>query len=82
MSAAGSCFVIYPDRDYLTLFGTYASGRNVIGRCRNHRRFITAGQLRRKKCLRKQCRHLARFENHPYWISRAKRRMRKNGEKR
>lgn len=73
----GSCFVIYPERRYRTLYGTFAAGRNVIGHCRYHRRFVTAGQIRRKKCLWKQCRHLLKFENHPYWINRSKRRRRK-----
>lgn len=82
MKGSGSCFVIYPDGRYLTLYGTFAAGRNIIGHCRHHRRFVTAGQIRRKKCLQKECRHLMRFENHPYWVNRAKRRTQKYGKKR
>ena len=42
------------------------SRENCVGFCRLHRCYITANQVKRRKCLKKQCGALRRL-NHPYW---------------
>ena len=53
------------------------SKAKCVGYCRYHKCNITAKQMKRRKCLKKQCGALARLP-HPYWESReAKRKLRK-----
>lgn len=66
-----------------TLYGTplrKTDMRNVVGYCRKHRGYITANQIRRKECLKKQCHYLERVEN-PFWEEREKKKAEKKRRK-
>lgn len=62
------------------LFNTHSN--NVAAYCRYHRCGMTVKQMRCKNCLGKQCRHLAKNDEHPYWrqreVMKQKRKDRKN----
>lgn len=52
-----------------TLFGKHADISQVVGYCRYHKCGVTVEQLKKKKCLDKQCGALAKYE-HRYWKQR------------
>lgn len=71
------------EKQDVTLYGTplsQADRRNVVGLCRRHGGYITINQLRRKECLKKQCKYLDRVDN-PYWEERAAKRAAKKAKK-
>ena len=71
------------EKQDVTLYGTTLSQvdrRNVVGFCRRHGGYITINQLRRKECLKKQCKYLDRVDN-PYWEERAAKRAAKKAKK-
>ena len=55
---------------------------NCCAYCKLHHCSMTVKQMRMKECLQKQCWHLDKNEDHPYWRQRAvvkeKRKARKN----
>jgi hypothetical protein len=51
------------------LYGTYA--KNPCAYCRLKRVSLTVKQLKRKECLRKQCKWLSKYK-HEYWDEREK----------
>ena len=53
-----------------SLYGTEITEKNCVGYCKKHCGHITCKQLKRKKCLKKQCRHLERY-SHAFWEQRA-----------
>lgn len=57
------------------LFGSYSN--NVAGYCTFHCKHVTVKQIRTKECLRKQCHHLMKNEEHQYWTQRAIEKQRK-----
>lgn len=50
------------------LFNTRSD--NVAAYCKYHRCGMTVKQMRCKNCLGKQCRHLVKNDEHPYWRQR------------
>jgi hypothetical protein len=50
------------------LFNTCSN--NVVGYCRYHHASMTVKQMKCKNCLQKECRHLVKNEEHPYWRQR------------
>ena len=44
---------------------------NCCADCKLHKCSMTVKQMRMKECLRKQCWHLEKNENHQYWRQRA-----------
>ena len=63
-----------------TLYNGYSN--NCCAYCKLHRCGMTVKQMKKKECLKKQCRHLLKNEEHPIWIQRLRikelRKMRKN----
>ena len=61
------------------LYGTCSD--NVAAYCKLHGRCMTVKQMRCKNCLQKECWHLEKNEDHPYWkqreIMKQKRKARK-----
>ena len=57
-------------REYKTFYGS--TSKNSCAYCWKHHKALTPTQLRRRKCLERQCDALCRCE-HPYWIQREKR---------
>ena len=54
----------------------------VIGYCHLHKCRITVRQMKARQCLQKQCGRLQRYEEHPYWVQRAKQKAEKKERKR
>jgi hypothetical protein len=54
---------------------------NACGYCHLHRVTLSVKQLRGRECLRKQCRHLVPWKQHPYWEQRAREKERKEQRK-
>lgn len=44
---------------------------NCAGYCKRHHVGLTVKQLKQRECLKKQCRHFERKEDHMYWTQRA-----------
>ena len=45
---------------------------NCCAYCKYHNCGMTAKQMRKKECLKKQCWHLIKNEDHPYWNQRTR----------
>lgn len=64
-----------------SLYNTQISDHHAVGYCKRHHCHLSATQLKRKECLKKQCNHLDKCE-HEYWrqreIIKQKRLERKN----
>ena len=50
------------------LFNTYSN--NCCAYCKLHKCSMTAKQMKKKECLKKQCWHLVKNEGHQYWLQR------------
>lgn len=61
-----------------TLFGGYSD--NCCAFCELHGRPMTVKQMKKKECLKKQCYHLRKNEEHSIWQQRDS--MRKTRKKR
>lgn len=42
----------------------------AVGYCKYHHCGVTAKQIKCKNCLKKECWHFVKYEDHPYWIQR------------
>lgn len=47
-----------------------AQSNNCCAYCRYHQVFMTVKQMKCKSCLQKECRHLIKYDSHPYWRQR------------
>ena len=54
-----------------TLYGSHANENSIVAYCYLHKAALTAHQLKKKECLRKQCNALKKYPDHPYWAERA-----------
>lgn len=54
---------------YVDLKNKGTKNTKFVGWCRLHRGYLTAKQLKTKKCLSKGCRHLIKLE-HTWWVNR------------
>ena len=52
----------------LCLYNTWSD--NIVGDCKYHNCGVTCPQMRRKKCLQKQCEHFVKNEEHQVWKQR------------
>lgn len=52
------------------LYGTDAYEGNCIAFCWHHHKWLTVTQMKKHKCLAKQCDRLEKKEGHPYWVER------------
>lgn len=43
---------------------------SCVGYCRYHKYYLTEKQLKRKGCLKKQCKRLLRLDKNPFWKKR------------
>lgn len=50
--------LIYADEWYRTLQKTWSYGKNLVGYCHYHHRFVTKKQADLHGCFRKKCRRL------------------------
>ena len=62
-----------------TLYHCYSD--NCCAFCRLHQCGVTVKQMRKKECLQKQCHHLQKKEEHPYWDQRARMKQRRKDRK-
>lgn len=51
-----------------TLYNNYSD--NCCAYCKLHNCAMTAKQMKKKECLKKQCWHLEKNEDHPVWRQR------------
>ena len=63
-----------------SLYNTEISERKVVGFCRRHHCYVSATQIKRKECLKKQCTHLEKHE-HEFWRQRELTKMRRQQRK-
>ena len=54
---------------------------NCCAYCNLHHCGVTAKQMRNKECLKKQCWHLVKNEEHPYWRQREVMKEKRNARK-
>lgn len=54
--------IIYADDWYKTLQKTWAYGRNLVGYCHYHKKFVTRKQADLHGCFRKKCRRFERIQ--------------------
>lgn len=63
----------------LCMYG--AESDNVCAYCKKHRKGMTVKQVKTKECLKKNCWHLVKYEDHSWWkqrdVIKAKRKVRK-----
>ena len=52
-----------------SLYNTEISEKRCIGYCWHHHCHVTATQIKQKKCLKKQCNALEKYE-HEFWRQR------------
>ena len=57
------------------------SQENAVGYCHYHKCRLSKRQMQNRKCLEKGCQRLQRFEEHPYWAQRAKRKEQRQQRK-
>ena len=50
-----------------TIYG--GEPKNPPAYCRKHCGYVTVSEMKRHECLKKQCRHLCKYD-HPYWKQR------------
>ena len=62
-----------------SLYGTEIEEKRCVGYCKKHCGYMTCKQLKRKECLRKQCRALERYP-HEFWRQRELIKMRKKNK--
>lgn len=53
------------------LYGSEIAMNRACGYCPRHKCYLTVKMLKQHDCLNKQCHHLIKNENHPWWIQRA-----------
>ena len=56
---------------------------NAVGYCHNpeHRGYLSLKNLKKHKCLAKQCRYLHKYEDHKYWAERERIKAEKKARK-
>lgn len=59
-----------------SLYGTEITEKRCIGYCKKHCGYMTCAQLKRKECLKKQCRALEKCP-HEFWKQRELIKMKK-----
>lgn len=64
-----------------TLYGSQVEKSKCCAYCRRKGKYLTVKQMKNKECLRQQCRHLDKKEDHPYWSQRAAEKARKKANK-
>ena len=64
-----------------TLYGSKVDKCRACGYCRRKGKYLTVNQVRKKECLKKQCRHLNKLEDHPWWTQRTVAKARKKANR-
>lgn len=63
------------------LYGSQISRTKAIGYCRKHGAHLTENTMKQHECLRKNCYHLKRHEENPYWAERARIKLEKKNKR-
>lgn len=63
------------------LYGSQVSRARAIGYCKKHGAHLTETTMKRHECLRKNCNHLKKHEDNPYWEERRKLKEAKKSKK-
>lgn len=48
-------------------YATSANEKKIVGYCRYHHLYMTARQIQRRKCLKRNCQALDKHTDHSYW---------------
>lgn len=62
-----------------TLYNTMSD--NIAGQCRLKHCALTVKQIKTKECLRKNCHHFVKNENHEWWAQRDRAKEKKKMDK-
>ena len=62
-----------------TLYHTQSE--NCCGYCHYHHCCLTVKQMHRKECLQKHCPHLVKYQQHPFWVQREKKKQKRRDKK-
>lgn len=54
------------------LYGSQISRIKAIGYCKKHGAHLTTATMKRHECLKKNCHHLKKHDDNPYWEEREK----------
>ena len=54
-----------------SLYGTRIKRSKACAYCHYHKCHLTVTMLKKHECLKKQCSHLKKHDNNPYWEQRA-----------
>ena len=63
------------------LYGSQISRAKAIGYCRKHGAHLTINTMKKHECLKKDCFHLKKHEENPYWEERERIKMKKKNKK-
>jgi hypothetical protein len=63
------------------LYGSEFEENKACGYCRHHLCFLTVKQLRQHDCLKKECFHLQKNEEHNWWKQREKTKEKRKARK-
>ena len=63
------------------LYGSEISRNKAVGYCKRHGCYLTCNTLKKHECLRKQCHHLDKKEEHEYWRQRELKKAMKKAHK-
>ena len=63
----------------VTLYGS--SSPNCCAYCNHHKRAVTVRQMKKKECLKKECKHLIKNEYHEIWKQRERRKQKRKERK-
>lgn len=72
---------LLPDEPCRVLFGNEAPFKHCVAFCRGKGKYLTALQLKKKECLRKQCKLLVKIEDRNYWAQRKALKIKKKQNK-
>jgi len=68
-------------KKYRTLNSNNVPKSKLCGYCKLHKITLTVKELKQKECLKKECWHLIKYQNHPYWIEREKTKQKRKERK-
>ena len=54
------------------LYGSHINRTKAVGYCRKHKAHLTVATMKQHECLKKDCHHLKKHTDNPYWMEREK----------
>lgn len=63
------------------LYGSHISRTKAVGYCKKHKAHLTVATMKNHKCLGKNCHHLKKHNENPYWAERERLKEEKKNNK-